>query len=89
MWQNTNPIERPPPPKKPSPPPPPPKAEPIWYNCTVAVETHSSSKELDDLMQVSDATFLKLQKVLLLFYSMEGKYLRTQLYRFVKGPRRI
>ena len=62
MWQNTNPIERPPPPKKPSPPPPPPKAEPIWYNCTVAVETHSSSKELDDLMQVSDATYLKLLK---------------------------
>ena len=68
MWQNTNPIERPPPPKKPSPPPPPPKAEPIWYNCTVAVETHSSSKELDDLMQVSDATFLKLQKVLLFLF---------------------
>ena len=54
LWQNTNPIERPPPPKKPSPPPPPPKAEPVWYNCTVAVETHSSSKELDDLMQVCD-----------------------------------
>jgi len=54
LWQNTNPIERPPPPKKPSPPPPPPKAEPIWYNCTVAVETHSSSKELDDLMQGLD-----------------------------------
>ena len=55
LWQNTNPIERPPPPKKPSPPPPPPKAEPVWYNCTVAVETHSSSKELDDLMQVCDS----------------------------------
>ena len=52
LWQNTNPIERPPPPKKPSPPPPPPKAEPIWYNCSVVVETHKTSKELDDLMQV-------------------------------------
>lgn len=51
LWQNTNPIERPPPPKKPSPPPPPPKAEPIWYNCSVVVETHKTSKELDDLMQ--------------------------------------
>ena len=77
MWQNTNPIERPPPPKKPSPPPPPPKAEPIWYNCTVAVETHSSSKELDDLMQVSDATFLKLQKVLLLFFLFHGRKILT------------
>ena len=33
------------------------------YNCTVAVETHTSSKELDDLMQVSVATFLKFQKI--------------------------
>ena len=64
LWKNNNPIERPPPPKKPSPPPPPPKAEPIWYNCTVAVETHSSSKELDDLMQVSDSTFLSFGKFL-------------------------
>ena len=52
LWENTEPIERPPPPKKPSPPPPPPKAEPVWYNCTVSVETHKTSKELDDLMQV-------------------------------------
>ena len=59
MWQNTNPIERPPPPKKPSPPPPPPKAEPIWYNCTVAVETHKTSKELDDLMQVKFENVLR------------------------------
>ena len=46
--QNTDPD---PPPvfKKPSPPPPPPKAEPIWYNCSVVVESHCSSKELDDL----------------------------------------
>ena len=51
LWQNTNPIERYVP-KKPSPPPPPPKAEPIWYDCTVSVETHKTSKELDDLMQV-------------------------------------
>jgi len=51
LWENTEPIERPPPPKKPSPPPPPPKAEPVWYNCTVSVETHKTSKELDDLMQ--------------------------------------
>ena len=49
LWQNTNPIERYVP-KKPSPPPP--KAEPIWYDCTVSVETHKTSKELDDLMQV-------------------------------------
>merc|ERR1719320_1350103 len=49
LWENRNPIERPPPPKKPSPPPPPPKAEPVWYNCTVAVSTTLSTKELDDL----------------------------------------
>jgi hypothetical protein len=53
LWQNTNPIERYVP-KKPSPPPPPPKAEPIWYDCTVSVETHKTSKELDDLMQGLD-----------------------------------
>ena len=29
--------------------PAPPKAEPVWYNCTVKVESHCSSKELDDL----------------------------------------
>ena len=52
LWKNNDPIQRPPPPRKPSPPPPPPKAEPIWYNCTVAVETHKTSKELDDLVQV-------------------------------------
>ena len=49
MWENTDPVQPPPPPKKPSPPPPPPKAEPIWYNCSVVVETHATSKELDDL----------------------------------------
>ena len=49
LWENTEPADPPPPPKKPSPPPPPPKAEPIWYNCTVSVEVHASSKELDDL----------------------------------------
>jgi len=49
LWENTEPVEPPPPPKKPSPPPPPPKAEPIWYNCTVSVEKHITSKELDDL----------------------------------------
>ena len=49
LWENTEPVEPPPPPKKPSPPPPPPKAEPIWYNCTVSVEVHKTSKELDDL----------------------------------------
>ncbi len=50
LWENTEPAEPPPPPKKPSPPPPPPKAEPIWYNCTVSVESHKTSKELDDLV---------------------------------------
>lgn len=54
LWENTEPSEPPPPPKKPSPPPPPPKAEPIWYNCTVAVEVHKTSKELDDLVQGLD-----------------------------------
>jgi len=48
LWENTDPTP-PKPIKKPSPPPPPPKAEPIWYNCTTAVVTHYSSKELDDL----------------------------------------
>ena len=54
LWENTEPIERPPPPRKPSPPPPPPKAEPVWYNCTVSMETHKTSKELDDLEQGLD-----------------------------------
>ena len=51
LWENTDPKAPPPPPKKPSPPPPPPKAEPIWYNCSVSVEVHKTSKELDDLVQ--------------------------------------
>jgi len=51
LWENTDPKAPPPPPKKPSPPPPPPKAEPIWYNCSVVMETHKTSKELDDLVQ--------------------------------------
>lgn len=54
LWENTEPADPPPPPKKPSPPPPPPKAEPIWYNCTVSVKKHASSKELDDLVQGLD-----------------------------------
>jgi hypothetical protein len=54
LWENTEPAEPPPPPRKPSPPPPPPKAEPIWYNCTVSVATHKSSKELDDLFHDLD-----------------------------------
>ena len=54
LWENTDPVKPPPPPKKPSPPPPPPKAEPVWYNCTVQVETHKTSKELDDLVQGLD-----------------------------------
>ncbi|XP_023325013.1 uncharacterized protein LOC111698800 isoform X2 [Eurytemora carolleeae] len=48
LWENTDPTPKPKP-KKPSPPPPPPKAEPVWYNCTVAVTSTLSSKELDDL----------------------------------------
>jgi len=51
LWENTDPKAPPPPPKKPSPPPPPPKAEPIWYNCSVSIATHKTSKELDDLVQ--------------------------------------
>ncbi len=58
LWENTEPVEPPPPPKKPSPPPPPPKAEPVWYNCTVSVETHKTSKELDDLVQVRCACLI-------------------------------
>jgi hypothetical protein len=54
MWENTEPPDPKPPPKKPSPPPPPPKAEPIWYNCSVTVESHCSSKELDDLVHGLD-----------------------------------
>ena len=54
LWENTDPVKPPPPPKKPSPPPPPPKAEPVWYNCTVSVESHKTSKELDDLVQGLD-----------------------------------
>merc|ERR1711963_24286 len=54
LWENTDPAKPPPPPKKPSPPPPPPKAEPVWYNCTVSVESHKTSKELDDLVQGLD-----------------------------------
>ena len=64
LWQNTNPIERYVP-KKPSPPPPPPKAEPIWYDCTVSVETHKTSKELDDLMQVCIQVLDELMQVYL------------------------
>jgi len=48
LWENTDPTPKPKP-KKPSPPPPPPKAEPVWYNCTVAVTSTLSTKELDDL----------------------------------------
>ena len=51
LWENTDPKAPPPPPKKRSPPPPPPKAEPIWYNCSVSIATHKTSKELDDLVQ--------------------------------------
>ena len=54
LWENTDPVKPPPPPKKPSPPPPPPKAEPVWYNCTVSLESHKTSKELDDLVQGLD-----------------------------------
>ena len=54
LWENTDPKAPPPPPKKPSPPPPPPKAEPVWYNCTVSIETSKTSKELDDLVQGLD-----------------------------------
>jgi len=52
LWENTDPTPKPKA-KKPSPPPPPPKAEPVWYNCTVAVSTTLSTKELDDL-QMND-----------------------------------
>lgn len=48
LWENTDPAPKPKA-KKPSPPPPPPKAEPVWYNCTVAVSSTLSTKELDDL----------------------------------------
>jgi len=54
LWENTDPAQPPPPPKKPSPPPPPPKAEPVWYNCTVSIETSKTSKELDDIVQGLD-----------------------------------
>ena len=54
LWENTEPPDPKPPPKKPSPPPPPPKAEPIWYNCSVEVKTHKTSKELDDLFHDLD-----------------------------------
>ncbi|XP_059095553.1 uncharacterized protein LOC131890260 [Tigriopus californicus] len=50
LWENTEPTKPYPKPRKASPPPPPPKSEPIWYNCTVAVETHQTSKEIDDLV---------------------------------------
>jgi len=48
LWENTDPLSTTKQ-KKPSPPPVPPKAEPVWYNCTVAISTSLSSKELDDL----------------------------------------
>ena len=64
-----------------------PEHDDVLWQDAVKGEIKVANKELDDLMQVSDATFLKLQKILLLF--MEGKYLHTQLYQFVKGPRRI
>ena len=53
LWENTGKTERPKP-RRPSPPSPPPVEEPIWYNCTVAVESHKTSKELDDLVHALD-----------------------------------
>lgn len=54
LWENTEPADPKPPPPKPSPPSPPPKAEPVWYNCSVSVESHKTSKELDDLVHALD-----------------------------------
>jgi len=48
LWENTDPAANIKP-KKTGPPPLPPKAEPVWYNCTVAVSSNLSSKELDDI----------------------------------------
>jgi len=52
LWENLDPT-KPKKPKKRPPPPPPPKAEPIMYNCTVAVSGTINSKELDDLNTTS------------------------------------
>ena len=52
LWENLDPT-KPKKPKKRPPPPPPPKAEPIMYNCTVAVSGTINSKELDDLNTMS------------------------------------
>ena len=53
LWENTDPTKQRKI-RKPDPPSPPPKDEPIWYNCTVAVESHKTSKELDDLFHDLD-----------------------------------
>jgi len=62
LWENTDPTPKPKP-KKPSPPPPPPKAEPVWYNCTVAVASTLSSKELDDLVMLDNFSKLPNREV--------------------------